>query len=162
MARKHYVGECIVWMNRGHYNVSLIESVDADGYGYSTSASHKVFETYNRFEAHQIQFMINGWGLAEFTIGKSQRDFVRAAIDVISRHRFNRSNCFEREVKSAEMYAKANADCFKAIIVKIENAESRNVLTEMWLAKYKVSKGELTQEDYDTLAADLRKAAYAA
>lgn len=162
MARKHYVGECIVWMNRGHYNVSLIESVNSDGYGYSTSSSHKVFETRDRMEAHQIQFMINGWGLAEFTIGKSQRDYVRTALDVIRRHRFNRTNCFEWEVKFAEMYAKANADCFKAILAKIENTESRNALTQMWLAKYQMSKGEMTKENYDTLAADLCKVAYAA
>ncbi|MCM1076271.1 MAG: hypothetical protein NC411_02800 [Bacteroides sp.] len=162
MARQHHVGECIVWMNRGHYNVSLIESVNSEGYGYSTSTSFKVFMTYDRYEAHRIQFMINGWGLAEFTISKTQRDFINAALDVLRRHSFNRSNCYEWEVKFAEMYAKANADCFKAIVAKIENTESRQALTQMWIAKFQVSKGEMTQENYDTLAADLCKVAYAA
>lgn len=162
MARKHYVGECIVWMNQGYYNVSLIESVDANGDGYSTSASSKVFLTHDRYEAHQIQYMINGWGLAEFTIGRTQSDFIQTALDVLSRHSFDRSNSLLCEAKSAEIYAKANADCFKAILAKIENVNSRQALMSMWIAKYQVVKGEMSKEYYNTLTNDLRKVALAA
>ncbi len=162
MARKHFIGECIVWMSRGYYNVSIIESVSDDGYHYKTSASSKIFKTFDRFEAHQIQYMLNGWGLPEFTLGNTQRSIIYTALEILDRHSFNRNEDSIYGVEFDEMYAKANVGCFKAILSKIKNVNIREALRKLWITKYQMSKGEITIDAYDVMDTKFREEALTA
>lgn len=142
MARVYKTGEFEVLMHYRCYAVQEIES--SDGTGYSTDSSKRVAEYYDRYEAHRLQYMLNGWGFPEFTLPKNVTDvdYMEIATDILSEHIFNRTYEYEYKRHYGELKAKAEADMFKLIISRIKDTGKREGLKKEWIAKYHESMNQ--------------------
>lgn len=149
MKAKYSEDKAMVFMSRGMYHVAYPDKVTENGSCYCGVTTVK--ETTDRFEAHQYQYMLNGWGMPEFTLGKTEGELVRNALDILNRHCFNRSYCisdFEKEW--ADKISKANAECFKNVLSRIGDASKKELLKKLWVAKYNFSNGKTAESEYKT------------
>lgn len=144
-----------------HYRNWAVQQVHItpNGTGYCSSASDRICELYNRHDALEIAYLLNGWGFPKFTLSENatDRELAYKAQDIISEHDFKRNQAsLSESVKvRKELFAKANVERFKHVVSLISNPCIRRDLKQLWLLTYNYNSGEVAEDDYKIMRHNL-------
>lgn len=136
-----------------HYSNWAVQQIHTSETGCTTSASDRVCELQDRYDAIEISYLLNGWGFPKFTIPEDASDWLlsykaRRAIDC---HPFDRdcNNLSEISKKRLELFAKANVERFKHIVSLIANPCIRRDLKQLWLLSHDCFTGKIDKDVFD-------------
>ena len=135
------------------YSNWAVHKIHTDGTICTTSASDRVCELRDRYDALEISYILNGWGFPKFTIPEDSSDSTLAfkARRVIDCHPFKRDAYYlsENAKHNLEIFAKANVERFKYVVSLIANPCIRRDLKQLWLLNHDCYTGKIDKDVFD-------------